>query len=79
MAPLTYEKNVSFFRWALIKGLTETNLVGFFVPVGSVSTQSFFSVAHNFPTSWNCWPFSGNLRDDLRHTNASQRHHGNIS
>ncbi len=45
VAHLTYEKNVPFFRWAMIKGLTETNLVAFFVPVGSVdfsvSTQSF--------------------------------------
>ena len=36
MAHPTYEKNVPFFRWAMIKGLTESNLVGFFVPVGSV-------------------------------------------
>ncbi len=36
MAHPTYENNVPFFRWAMIKGLTENNLVGFFVPVGSV-------------------------------------------
>ncbi len=41
----------------MIKGVTETykNMVAFFVPDGSmnfsVSTQSFFSVAHNFITS----------------------------